>query len=387
VFASRRSSAADATVHTHFLSNGRYTTALTMPAAATAMWGDIAVTRRRDDPTSTPARSSSTCAIPGRPRLVRHAPAGLPCRRTLRGDFDLDKITFRRRDGDFETQLDITVSSEDDVEVRRLTLTNRGATPELEVTSYAEIALARPRTTSRIRRSASCSSSPSSIRRARAAVHAPARARRRIAARGVPRARRRRPRWAARSRWETDRARFLGRGRRRPTRIARRRALSGTTGAVLDPDRRAARAHPAGPARPSRSTFATGVAPDRASALALARKYRDGSALARLLDGVHARTHHRCSTLGLSERGCHPVRSPGVARLRVDNSLQPRRLARNAFGSRTWGTRHLRRPADRAGAVGRQRRCRWRASSERAGVLARQGLRAIRDPQRAPPTT
>ena len=41
--------------------------------------------------------------------------------------FDLDKITFRRRDGDIETQLDITVSSEDDVEVRRLTITNRGA--------------------------------------------------------------------------------------------------------------------------------------------------------------------------------------------------------------------------------------------------------------------
>jgi cellobiose phosphorylase len=37
------------------------------------------------------------------------------------------------------------VSSEDDVEVRRLTITNRGAqTREIEVTSYAEIVLARP---------------------------------------------------------------------------------------------------------------------------------------------------------------------------------------------------------------------------------------------------
>src|SRR5256885_17016518 len=41
------------------------------------------------------------------------------------------------------TQLDIAVSTEDDVEVRRLTVTNQGDRPrELEVTSYAEIALA-----------------------------------------------------------------------------------------------------------------------------------------------------------------------------------------------------------------------------------------------------
>ena len=40
--------------------------------------------------------------------------------------FDLDKVTFRARNGDFETQLQVTVSSEDDVEVRRLSIINRG---------------------------------------------------------------------------------------------------------------------------------------------------------------------------------------------------------------------------------------------------------------------
>ena len=59
--------------------------------------------------------------------------------------FDLDKATFRRRDGDFETQLQVTVSPEDDVEVRRLSIVNRGDRPrEIEVTSYVEIVLARP---------------------------------------------------------------------------------------------------------------------------------------------------------------------------------------------------------------------------------------------------
>ncbi len=54
-------------------------------------------------------------------------------------------MTYRCRDGDFETQLQVTVSPEDDVEVRRLSITNRGDRPrEIEVTSYAEIVLGRP---------------------------------------------------------------------------------------------------------------------------------------------------------------------------------------------------------------------------------------------------
>ena len=56
--------------------------------------------------------------------------------------FELEKATYRRRDGDFETQLQVVVSPEDDVEVRRLSITNRSNRPkEIEVTSYAEIVL------------------------------------------------------------------------------------------------------------------------------------------------------------------------------------------------------------------------------------------------------
>src|SRR4029434_1570147 len=59
--------------------------------------------------------------------------------------FDLEKVTYRCRDGDFETHLRVTVSAEDDVDIRRLSITNRGDRPrEIEVTSYAEIVLARP---------------------------------------------------------------------------------------------------------------------------------------------------------------------------------------------------------------------------------------------------
>src|SRR5207244_3040356 len=50
-----------------------------------------------------------------------------------------ERAVFRRRDDEIETQLEIAVSPEDDVEVRRLSLTNRSDRPrEIEVTSYAE---------------------------------------------------------------------------------------------------------------------------------------------------------------------------------------------------------------------------------------------------------
>ena len=59
--------------------------------------------------------------------------------------FQADKATFFRRDGDVATRLEVAVSPEDDVEVRRLTVHNRGPrVRELEVTSYAEMSLATP---------------------------------------------------------------------------------------------------------------------------------------------------------------------------------------------------------------------------------------------------
>src|ERR1051326_2372665 len=54
--------------------------------------------------------------------------------------FSADRASFRRRDGDISTQLDIAVSTEDDVEVRRIAVRNHGMSiRDLEVTSYAEI--------------------------------------------------------------------------------------------------------------------------------------------------------------------------------------------------------------------------------------------------------
>ena len=50
---------------------------------------------------------------------------------------------LRRRDQDIETHTEIAVSPEDDVEIRRVSVTNHSrVTRELELTSYAEVVLA-----------------------------------------------------------------------------------------------------------------------------------------------------------------------------------------------------------------------------------------------------
>ena len=72
-----------------------------------------------------------------RARLVRRISADLPAPEGYEVIFAADKATIRRRDADIETLLEVTVSPEQPVEVRRITLTNHDTRPrELEITSY-----------------------------------------------------------------------------------------------------------------------------------------------------------------------------------------------------------------------------------------------------------
>ena len=53
------------------------------------------------------------------------------------------RAEYRRRDADIDAHTEIAVSPEDDVEVRRVTLTNLAPqTRTIELTSYAEVVLA-----------------------------------------------------------------------------------------------------------------------------------------------------------------------------------------------------------------------------------------------------
>jgi cyclic beta-1,2-glucan synthetase len=344
VFASRRfKSPHTANVHTHFLSNGRYTTAVTNAGGGFSRWRDVAVTRRRDDPTSDSGANYIYLRDPWSNRVwsATYLPV---CAEPDRFDatFDLEKMAFRRRDGDIETRLEITVSSEDDVEVRRLTITNRGAqTRELEVTSYAEIVLARPEDDLAHpafgKLFVETEFDPQSAgllfrRRPRAAEESPIVGFHVLGVDG--------PRLGGAVEWETDRARFIGRGRSTASPIVLDgRALSGTTGAVLDPIGALRERMRLPPGAVARVTFATGVAADRAAALALARKYRDGHAAARAFSMAFTHVHITLQQLGLNDEQAMLFDRLASRVFGNDTSrLSPADIAANTLGQQhLWG--------------------------------------------------
>ncbi len=130
--------------HAQFLSNGSYTTVVTNAGGGASFWRGRVVTRHREDATRDPGgqflylrdvRSGAVWSVP-------HHPVGAEAEDYL-ATFLPEKATFSRRDDGIATLLDVAVSTEDDVEVRRLSLTNHSdRSRELEITSYAEIVLA-----------------------------------------------------------------------------------------------------------------------------------------------------------------------------------------------------------------------------------------------------
>jgi cyclic beta-1,2-glucan glucanotransferase len=343
VFASRRFKSPHTTsAHIQFLSNGRYTTALSHTGSGFSTWRDLAVTRRREDRTVDTGAHYIYLRDPWSGHVW--SPTYQPvCRepKDFETTFDLDKATFRCRDGDFETQLQVTVSAEDDVEVRRLSITNRGdRTREIEVTSYAEIVLARPEDdlahpafgklfieTEFDPQSAGILFS----RRRRAVDDASVWGFHVLGVEG---------RSAGAAEWETDRTRFLGRGRSPANPVALEdRALSGATGAVLDPVAALRNRVRLTPGAFVRVSFVTGVAPTRDEAIALVRKYRDGSVAARAFSMAFTHVHITLQHLGLSDDQAMLFDRLASRVFGVDAScISPRDLALNTLGQpNLWG--------------------------------------------------
>jgi cyclic beta-1,2-glucan synthetase len=128
----------------HLLSNGRYHVMATNAGGGYSRWKDLAVTRWRED---------ATCDDWGTFCYLRDATSGSlwssayqPTRRpskTYEAIFVQGRAEYRRRDEDMDAHTEIAVSPEDDVEVRRVTLTNRSSrTRTIELTSYAEVVIA-----------------------------------------------------------------------------------------------------------------------------------------------------------------------------------------------------------------------------------------------------
>ncbi len=323
---------------THLLSNGNYCVMVTAAGAGYSRWRDIAVTRWREDPICDPWGFFVLLrdVAGGQTWSAGYQPLGCEPD-TYQAAFFEDRAEITRTDGSILTATEILVSPEDDAEARRVCVTNRGGgVREIEVTSYAEVVLAS---------AASDSAHPAfskmflqtefvanggallATRRSREPDDPPLWMFHHCVAEGDT---------AGALQFETDRARFLGRGRelRDAAGIVDAGPLSNTSGTVLDPVLALRRRMRIAPGESARIAFWSGIAPSRSQALALSGKYRGIAAFdrTRALAGAYASAQLRRLDIDAGE--ARQFQSIASRVLYADSSLRASReiLSRNTLG-------------------------------------------------------
>ena len=266
----------------HLLSNGNYHVMATNAGGGYSHWRDLAVTRWRED---------ATCDSYGTFIYLRDRRTGSywsaayqPTRSKpdrYEAVFVQARAEYRRVDHGIEAHTEISVSPEDDVEIRRVKLTNLSdATREIEVTSYAEVVMAPANADLAHRAFSNLFVQTEIVSRHRA-----------ILCRRRPRTPDEHPPWmfhllavpsalTGETSYETDRSRFIGRGRTPadPVALDGRAGparLSNTAGPVLDPIVAIRSSVTLPPDASTTIQLISGVAETREAALALLDKYRD----------------------------------------------------------------------------------------------------------------
>ena len=316
----------DPTPRAHLLSNGRYSVMITAAGSGFSRWRGRDVTRWREDVTRDCWGTYIFLRDVGSGRVwsAGYQPAGVEA-----GAYEVfyseDRVEIRRRDGPLTTTLQVVVSAEDDAEIRLVSVTNLGTRPrEIEITSYAELALAPP---------AADRAHPAFSNlfvQTQFVPHLEA-----ILATRRPRAGDEEPIWVAHvaavegetvgaPQYETDRARFLGRGRgiRNAGSIEDGRPMSNTAGSVLDPIvslRRRVRLPAGGTARVH---FATLAADSREKALELADKYREPAAFERTANVAWTQAQVQLRHLGITADEAHLFQRVATRILYSDPSLR-----------------------------------------------------------------
>ncbi len=329
----------DAIPRTHVLSNGRYAVMVTAAGSGYSRWGDLAVTRWREDVTRDSwgsylfLRDMHTGAV----WSAGHQPSGTEAD-SYEVTYSEDHAEFSRRDGSIATGLTIVVSAEHDAEIRRVSLTNLGShAREIELTSYAEIALAPQ---------AADVAHPAFQNLFVQTEFVPEIGA--LLATRRPRSRDEQPIWAAHVaaveeetggviQYETDRARFLGRGRsvRSPVSVIDGRPLSNTVGAVLDPIFSLRCRVRLAPGATAHAIFSTVVAESREEVLDLADKYRESATFERAATLAWTQAQVQLHHLGIEADEAHLFQRLANRILYSDPSLRPSAglLARNERGA------------------------------------------------------
>jgi cyclic beta-1,2-glucan synthetase len=263
----------------HLLSNGRYHVAFSAAGGGYSHWKELALTRWREDP----ARNAwgSFCYFrdldSGEVWSASFQPT-LRVTKVYEAIFSQARAEVRRRFDQIDSHLEISVSPEDDLELRRVTLTNRSRRPRrIEITTYAEVVLAKP---------AADAAHPAFSNlfvqtRLLPERHA-------ILCTRRPRSKDEKVPWmfhlmllqgteTGTASFETDRAKFIGRTRTlaAPRALAERGLLSNSEGSVLDPIVAIRRTVALEPDQSAQLDVLTGIADTQEAAAALIEKYHD----------------------------------------------------------------------------------------------------------------
>src|SRR6202166_3346222 len=256
--------------------------------------------------------------------------------------FSEDRAEITRRDGTLTTTLDVVVSPEDDGDIRRVSISNLGArTREIEITSYSEVVLAP---------SSDDAAHPTfsklfvqtefvpelgallATRRRRAADESEVWAAHLAVLEGEA---------AGEIQFETDRARFLGRGNGvgSPISVSGGRPLSNTVGTVLDPIFSIRRCVRIPPGATVRLSFWTLLARSRDEVIGFADKHHDVAAFDRAATLAWTQAQVQLHHLGITPDEAHLFQRLANRVMYSDLTLRPSPeiLKRNDLGpSALW---------------------------------------------------
>ncbi len=328
----------------HLLSNGRYHVMVTNAGSGYSLWKDIAVTRWRED--TTRDNAGMFCYLrdvtSGEVWSTAHQPTLKPTKK-YEAVFSQARAEFKRRDNDIKIHTEIAVSPEDDIEIRRSTITNRSKVSRtIEITSYAEVVLAAP---------AADATHPAfsnlfvqtEIIESRQAIVCTRR----------PRSHKEHPPWmlhlmAVRggsdgdASYETDRLKFIGRGRTvaAPEAMSRAAKLSNSAGSVLDPIVAIRRRLTLAPDETVIVDLVTGMAETRDSAVVLIDKYHDRHLADRVFDmaWTHGQVVLRQLNASETDAQLYGRLASSVVYANPSRRANPAILAKNRRGqSGLWG--------------------------------------------------
>ena len=325
------------------LSNGNYHVMVSNAGGGYSRWKDVAVTRWREDTTRDPwgtfcyIRDVST----GRFWSTSYQPTAKPLE-SYEAIFSEAKVEFRCREEDIEAHTEIAVSPEDDIELRRVTLTNRTRKRRIiEITSYAEVVLA-PAAADELHPAFSNLFVETEVLEDRRAILCTRR----------PRSLHDQSPWmfhlmvvhgadSGTASFETDRMRFIGRGRTGANPEAMRKtSLSGSQGSVLDPIVAIRYEITLEPGQSATANIVSGVGETRERCVYLIDKYQDRHLADRVFDLAWTHSHVLLRQLNATEADAQSFGRLASSILYANPSLraEPSVLASNyRTQSGLWG--------------------------------------------------